>query len=110
MGQSAPGRLPTTGVTADANPSPRGIAAGIARPRAVPSASAAGSSAVAPRALGAAHGSAAVRRKKSELVDELARLFTDAAGGKLDDPQLAERVSAWLPANLRDEVHPTEYR
>jgi len=40
--------------------------------------------------------------KKSELVDALAKLFSDAADGKLEDKQLAERANAWLPANLRE--------
>jgi ParB family chromosome partitioning protein len=40
-------------------------------------------------------------RKKSELVDTLAKLFTDAADGKLEDKELAERANAWLPVNLR---------
>jgi len=41
-------------------------------------------------------------RKKSELVDSLVTLFTDAAEGKLEDKQLAERVNYWLPSNLRE--------
>jgi ParB family transcriptional regulator, chromosome partitioning protein len=40
-------------------------------------------------------------RKKSELVEQLATLFSDAAQAKLDDKQLAERVNRWLPSNLR---------
>jgi len=40
-------------------------------------------------------------RKKSELVEILAKLFADAAAGKLEDKQLAERVNRWLPYNLR---------
>jgi hypothetical protein len=40
-------------------------------------------------------------RKKSELVDALAKLFADAAEGKLEDKHLAERANVWLPANLR---------
>jgi ParB family chromosome partitioning protein len=43
-------------------------------------------------------------RKKSELVEALATLFTDAAAGKLDDKKLADRVNGWLPANLREEA------
>jgi ParB family transcriptional regulator, chromosome partitioning protein len=39
--------------------------------------------------------------KKSELVEMLAALFTDAAEGRLEDKALAERVNTWLPANLR---------
>jgi len=41
-------------------------------------------------------------KKKSELVDVLVRLFADAADGKLEDKQLAERVNRWLPYNLRE--------
>jgi hypothetical protein len=39
--------------------------------------------------------------KKSELVQTLAKLFADAAEGKLEDKQLVERVNQWVPANLR---------
>ena len=42
-------------------------------------------------------------RKKSELVEMLAKLFADAADGKLEDKSLAERVNCWLPLNLREE-------
>jgi hypothetical protein len=42
-------------------------------------------------------------KKKSELVEVLAKLFADAAEGKLDDRQLAGRANSWLPANLRQE-------
>jgi hypothetical protein len=41
-------------------------------------------------------------RKKSELVEILAKLFTDAAEGKLADKELAERANHWLPSNLRE--------
>jgi hypothetical protein len=41
-------------------------------------------------------------RKKSELVDVLAKLFADAVDAKLEDRQLAERVNSWLPSNLRE--------
>lgn len=40
-------------------------------------------------------------RKKSELVEVVAKLFADAAEGKLEDNQLAKRLNAWLPSNLR---------
>jgi hypothetical protein len=40
--------------------------------------------------------------KKSELVDAMAKLFADAADGKLEDKPLAQRVNHWLPANLRE--------
>ena len=43
----------------------------------------------------------APERKKSELVELLDKLFDDAANGKLEDKQLAERLNAWLPSNLR---------
>jgi ParB family chromosome partitioning protein len=42
-------------------------------------------------------------KKKTDLVDVLAKLFADAADGKLDDKKVAERVNAWMPANLREE-------
>jgi ParB family chromosome partitioning protein len=44
----------------------------------------------------------APERKKSELVEVLEKLFSDAAEGQLEDKQLAERLNSWLPANLRD--------
>ena len=43
-------------------------------------------------------------KKKSELVEALAKLFTDAAEGRLEDKKLAERVNRWRPVNLREEV------
>jgi ParB/RepB/Spo0J family partition protein len=46
----------------------------------------------------AANGS---ERKKSELVDVLAKLFRDAADGKLEDTAMMDRINAWLPSNLR---------
>src|SRR5690606_13480209 len=55
---------------------------------------------------GPAHGSAAERRKKSELVEELTALFTDAAEGRIEEASLAERVNRWQPANLRDAEEP----
>jgi ParB family chromosome partitioning protein len=45
----------------------------------------------------------APERKKSELVDLLAKLFAEAVAGKLEDKQLAETVNRWLPSNLREE-------
>ena len=39
--------------------------------------------------------------KKSALVGVLAKFFADAAEGRLEDKQLAERVNSWLPSNLR---------
>jgi ParB family chromosome partitioning protein len=44
----------------------------------------------------------APERKKSELVEILGKLFADAAEGKLEDKQLADRVNGWLPSNLRE--------
>jgi len=44
----------------------------------------------------------APERKKSELIEMLAKLFADAAKGKLDDKQLAARVNSWLPSNFRE--------
>jgi hypothetical protein len=34
-------------------------------------------------------------------VHALAKLFSDAAEGKVEDKNLAERVNQWLPCNLR---------
>ena len=51
---------------------------------------------------GSAHVAPAEQRKKSELVADLAKLFEDAAEGRLTDAKLTARVNAWLPANLRD--------
>lgn len=44
----------------------------------------------------------APEKKKSELVEMLAKLFADAAEGKLEDKQLAEKLNRWLPSNLRE--------
>lgn len=44
----------------------------------------------------------APERKKSELVDLLAKLFADAVEGTLEDKHLARRVNSWLPACLRE--------
>jgi ParB family chromosome partitioning protein len=43
-------------------------------------------------------------RKKSELVEAVAKLFTDGAEGRIEDAKLADRVNRWLPANLRPAV------
>jgi hypothetical protein len=50
----------------------------------------------------------APERKKSELVDVLAKLFADADEGKLEDKQLTERANSWLPSNLRPQKEDTE--
>jgi hypothetical protein len=50
----------------------------------------------------------AAERKKSELVEVLAKLFADAAEGKLQDQQLAKTVNAWMPSNLRNEVETSQ--
>jgi len=44
----------------------------------------------------------APERKKSELVESVAKLFADAADGKLEDKKLAERLNSWVPTNLRE--------
>lgn len=41
-------------------------------------------------------------RRKSELVTALTNLFTDAAGGKLEDKTLAELANTWSPTVLSD--------
>ena len=42
-------------------------------------------------------------KKKSELVADLAKLFADAAEGRLEDAQLAAKLNAWMPSNLRPQ-------
>jgi hypothetical protein len=44
------------------------------------------------------------------LVEVLAKLFSDAADGKLDDKELAERTNRWLPSNLREPKQDGEER
>lgn len=39
-------------------------------------------------------------RKKSDLVDQIQKLFADAATGNLEDKSLISKLNAWLPANL----------
>jgi ParB family transcriptional regulator, chromosome partitioning protein len=46
---------------------------------------------------------AAENKKKSELVSELAKLFDDAANGRLEDTKLTAKLNEWLPSNLREE-------
>jgi hypothetical protein len=50
---------------------------------------------------GPVYAKAAEVKKKTELVSQLAKLFTDAAEGSLEDAKLAEKLNAWLPSNLR---------
>jgi ParB family chromosome partitioning protein len=52
--------------------------------------------------VGPTYNPAGETRKKTELVEFLAKLFSDAADAKLDGSGLAERVNQWLPINLRD--------
>ncbi len=52
---------------------------------------------------GPVYGGAAETKKKSELVTELAKLFADAAEGAMEDKALAEKLNAWLPANLQEQ-------
>jgi hypothetical protein len=52
---------------------------------------------------GPVQGSAAEKRKKSELVAQAQTLFADAAQSGLTDPELAARVNAWLPAGVLSE-------
>jgi ParB family chromosome partitioning protein len=51
---------------------------------------------------GPVYAKAAEIKKKSELVSELAKLFTDAAEGRTDDAALAAKLNDWLPSNLRE--------
>jgi hypothetical protein len=50
---------------------------------------------------GPVYAKAAELKKKTELVCDLAKLFTDAAEGRVEDAKLAAKVNAWLPSNLR---------
>jgi len=52
--------------------------------------------------LGPTYAPANENRKKSELVEVLAKLFSDAAEGTFEDKKLAGRVNRWLPTNLRE--------
>jgi ParB family transcriptional regulator, chromosome partitioning protein len=52
---------------------------------------------------GPVYARAAENKKKSELVSELAKLFDDAANGRLEDAKLAAKLNEWLPSNLREE-------
>jgi ParB family transcriptional regulator, chromosome partitioning protein len=52
---------------------------------------------------GPVYARAAEIKKKSELVSELAKLFSDAAEGRMDDAKVAVMFNTWLPSNLRDE-------
>ena len=51
---------------------------------------------------GPVYAKAAELKKKSELVSDLAKLFTDAAEGRLEDAKVAAKLNAWLPSNLRE--------
>jgi hypothetical protein len=51
---------------------------------------------------GSTYNPASDSRKKSELVEVLATLFSDAANGKLENKELAERMNRWLPSNVRE--------
>ncbi|MDP9174499.1 MAG: ParB/RepB/Spo0J family partition protein [Planctomycetota bacterium] len=57
---------------------------------------------------GPVYAKAAEIKKKSELVSELAKLFTDAAEGRMEDAKLAAKLNAWLPSNLREEPQPDD--
>jgi ParB family chromosome partitioning protein len=50
----------------------------------------------------------APERKKSELVELLAKLFADAAEGKVEDKNLADQVNQWLPSNFQKPEEPTK--
>jgi ParB family chromosome partitioning protein len=52
---------------------------------------------------GPVYAKAAELKKKSELVADLAKLFTEAAEGRMEDAKVAAKFNAWLPSNLREE-------
>ena len=57
---------------------------------------------------GPVYAKAAELKKKSELVADLAKLFTEAAEGRMEDAKVAAKFNGWLPSNLRDEPKATE--
>ena len=52
---------------------------------------------------GPVYAKAAENKKKSELVSDLAKLFTDAAEGRVEDAKAAAKFNEWLPSNMREE-------
>jgi ParB family chromosome partitioning protein len=52
---------------------------------------------------GPVYAKAAELKKKSELVADLAKLFTEAAEGRMEDAKVAAKFNAWVPSNLREE-------
>jgi ParB family chromosome partitioning protein len=52
---------------------------------------------------GPVYAKAAENKKKSELVTQLAKLFADAAEGRMEDAKAAAKFNAWLPSSMRDE-------
>jgi len=57
---------------------------------------------------GPVYRTAAERKKKSELVESLDKLFADAAEGRMEDRSLADKLNAWLPSNLREPAEATD--
>jgi ParB family chromosome partitioning protein len=57
---------------------------------------------------GPVYAKSAELKKKSELVADLAKLFTDAAEGRLEDAKAAAKLNAWLPSNLREAPQEAE--
>lgn len=51
---------------------------------------------------GPVYAKAAEIKKKSELVSELAKLFADAAEGRMEDAKAAAKFNEWLPSNMRE--------
>jgi hypothetical protein len=47
-------------------------------------------------------------KKKSELIDQVDRLFADAAAGTLTDGAIAARVNQWLPEEIRAALAPAD--
>jgi hypothetical protein len=56
---------------------------------------------------GPRHAKATEMMKKSDIVIALAKLFTGAAEGRLEE-RLAAKVNAWLPSNLAETAQPDE--
>jgi hypothetical protein len=55
---------------------------------------------------GPVYAKAAELKKKSELVADLANLFTEAAEGRMEDAKVVAKFNAWLPSNLRQVPQP----
>ena len=44
-----------------------------------------------------------ISQSRDIQISDLAKLFTDAVEGRLEDAMPAAKLNAWLPSNLRDK-------